>query len=92
MSWILEKRPILHLVWLEEKMIQNKESVIKLAVKKQVNKLSILEENDSYLGEYVCCSKNSKSQDSWSSESSTRLQWHLQRILDLTETTKKNAT
>lgn len=37
--------------------IQNKESVIKLSVKKQVNKLNILEENDSYLGEYVCCSK-----------------------------------
>jgi hypothetical protein len=59
MWWILEKRSILQLVWLEE-TIQNKESLIKLAVKKQVNKLNILEENDSYLDEYVCCSKNSK--------------------------------
>jgi len=65
--------------------------VIKLSVKKQVNKLNILEENDSYLGEYVCCSKNS-SQESWSSEFSTRMQWHLQRILDLTEKQQQNAT
>lgn len=57
---ILEKRSILQLVWLEEKRIQNKELVIKLAVKEQVKKLNIPEENESYLGEYICCSKNSK--------------------------------